>query len=59
VVGQHRFTQRTATAPDHMWALDVQVDVTADGRQIRFCTIVDEFTREAHAIAGGTAVHHR
>lgn len=32
-----------------MWALDYQVDVTADGRQIRFCNIVDEFTREALA----------
>jgi len=30
-----------------MWAIDSQVDVTADGRQIRFANIIDEFTREA------------
>ncbi len=30
-----------------MWALDFQVDVTVDGRQVRFLNIVDEFTREA------------
>ncbi len=33
-----------------MWALDFQVDVTVDGRQIRFLDIVDQFTREALAI---------
>lgn len=32
-----------------MWALDFQVDVTVDGRQVRFLNIVDEFTREALA----------
>lgn len=37
------------TAPDQVWALDYQVDVSTDGRQIRFCNIVDEFTREAFA----------
>jgi putative transposase len=34
-----------------VWALDFQVDVTADGRQIRWCNVVDEFTREALATA--------
>jgi transposase InsO family protein len=38
-----------ATVPDEVWALDFQVDVTADGRQIRFCNVIDEFTREALA----------
>ncbi len=33
-----------------MWALDFQVDVTTDGRQIRFLNIIDEFTREALAV---------
>lgn len=32
-----------------MWALDFQVDVSTDGRQIRFCNVVDEFTRQALA----------
>jgi len=38
-----------ATAPDHVWALDYQVDVTSDDRQIRFLNVIDEFTREAFA----------
>lgn len=32
-----------------MWALDFQVDVTVDGRQVRFLNIIDEYTREALA----------
>ncbi len=48
-IGPQRGQRLTASAPDEMWALDFQVDVTADGRQIRFCNVVDEFTREALA----------
>ncbi len=48
-VGPRSGDRLTAQRPDHVWALDYQVDVTADGRQIRFCTIVEEFTREALA----------
>lgn len=50
-IGPQRGDRLTATRPDQVWALDFQVDVTADGRQIRFCNIVDEFTREALATA--------
>ena len=48
-VGPRAGDRLVATHPDHVWAIDYQVDVTADGRQIRFCNIVDEFTREALA----------
>lgn len=48
-VGPRAGDRLCATHPDHVWAIDYQVDVTADGRQIRFCNIVDEFTREALA----------
>jgi len=48
-LGPGRHQRMTASFPDQMWALDFQVDVTADGRQIRFLNIVDEFTREALA----------
>jgi transposase InsO family protein len=34
-----------------VWALYFHVDVTSDGRQIRCCNVVDEFTREALATA--------
>lgn len=36
-----------AERPDRVWALDLQTDETADGRQIRILNVVDEFTREA------------
>ncbi|WP_203924318.1 integrase catalytic domain-containing protein [Rugosimonospora africana] len=38
-----------AARPDQMWALDFQVDVTADGRQVRFLNIINEYTRQALA----------
>jgi putative transposase len=39
-----------ATHPGHLWALDFQHDATADGRELKFLNVVDEFTREALAI---------
>lgn len=39
-----------ATHPGHVWALDFQHDATADGRDLKFLNVVDEFTREALAI---------
>ncbi len=36
-----------AEHPNHVWTFDFQADQTADGRVLRFCNIVDEFTREA------------
>jgi transposase InsO family protein len=38
-----------ASAPDHVWALDYQFDVTAAGRVIKILHVVDEFTRESLA----------
>ncbi len=39
-----------AEHPNHVWALDYQHDATADGRELKFLNVVDEFTREALAI---------
>ncbi|MEV4315318.1 IS3 family transposase [Actinocrispum sp. NPDC049592] len=50
-IGPQRGDRLVAIRPDEVWALDFQVDVTADGRQIRFCNVVDEFTRDALATA--------
>lgn len=36
-----------AERPNHVWAFDFQFDQTADGRALKMCNIVDEFTREA------------
>ena len=37
------------THPDHVWAIDVQFDETADGRPVTILNGTDEFTREALA----------
>jgi hypothetical protein len=47
--GPARHLRMRAIGPDQMWALDFQVDVTVDSRQVRFCNIIDEYTREALA----------
>ncbi len=33
-------------APDRVWAVDFQFDVTTDGRPIKIVSIIDEHTRE-------------
>ena len=35
-----------ADAPDRVWAVDFQFDVTTDGRPIKIMSIIDEHTRE-------------
>jgi len=47
--GPARHQRMRAVRPDQMWALDFQVDITVDGRQVRFLNIIDEYTREALA----------
>lgn len=47
--GPARHQRLRAQCPDQMWALDFQVDVTADGRPVRFLNVIDEYTREALA----------
>lgn len=42
--------RRTAERINHVWALDFQFDITANGRTIKLLNIVDEYTREALAI---------
>ncbi len=37
-------------APNALWAMDFQFDVTADGRTLKLLNVVDEFTRESLAI---------
>ena len=36
-----------AERPNQVWAFDFQFDQTADGRALKLCNIVDEFTRES------------
>jgi putative transposase len=40
-------------APNALWALDFQFDVTVDGRTLKLLNIVDEYTRECPAIVVG------
>jgi putative transposase len=39
-----------AERPNHVWAFDVQFDVTDDGRAVKLLYVVDEFTRDALAM---------
>ena len=48
-LGESRNQRMRAQRPNHMWALDFQTDTTVDGRQVRFLSIIDEYTREALA----------
>jgi putative transposase len=36
-----------ALYPNHVWSYDFVADQTADGRRLRFLTVIDEYTREA------------
>ena len=45
-----------ATHKNHVWTLDFVWDVTEHGRQLKFMPVVDEYTRECHAIAVGTSI---
>jgi putative transposase len=36
----------SAEAPNRVWAVDFQFDVTTDGRPVKIVSIVDEHTRE-------------
>jgi putative transposase len=42
--------RRVAEHIDHVWSIDYQFGVTANGRIVKLCNIVDEHTREALAI---------
>ena len=39
-----------AEYPNHVWSYDFVEDATANGKRLRFLTVVDEFTRESLAI---------
>ncbi len=39
-----------ASYPGHVWSVDFLFDTTEDGRQVKFMPILDEYTRQCHAI---------
>ncbi len=39
-----------ATRKNHVWSYDFVMDQTADGRRLKMLPVLDEFTRESHAI---------
>jgi transposase InsO family protein len=50
----------TAAHPNHVWTYDFIFDATAGGRRLKILSVLDEFTREALALACGrslTAAH--
>ena len=46
-------TRRRAAFRNHVWTWDFVFDRTEDGRQLKFLTVVDEFTRECLALPVG------
>lgn len=52
-VGQSTTQRLAATSPNQVWAIDYQFDTTSDGRTLKLCNIVDEFTREALSVTVG------
>ena len=44
--------RRRPEYPNHVWADDVVMERTRDGRPVTRLTVVDEYTRECLAIAG-------
>jgi putative transposase len=43
-------TRRKAERRNHVWSYDFVMDETEDGRRLKMLPVVDEYTREAHAI---------
>lgn len=43
-------TRLRAEHKNHVWSYDFVMDETADGRRLKMLPVVDEYTREAHAI---------
>ncbi|MBI2710061.1 MAG: transposase family protein [Actinobacteria bacterium] len=43
-------------APNALWALDFQFDVTVDGPTLKMLNVIDEFTRECPAIVVGRSI---
>jgi len=43
-------TRLRAEYKNHVWSYDFVMDETADGRRLKLLPVLDEFTREAHAI---------
>lgn len=45
--GKSTTTVDRALYPNHVWSYDFVADQTADGRRLRFLTVIDEYTRES------------
>jgi putative transposase len=51
--GKSTTDEYRALYPNHVWSYDFMADQTADGRRLRFLTVIDEYTREALRIECG------
>ena len=45
--GKSTTDEYRAVYPNHVWSYDFVADQTADGRRLRFLTVIDEYTRES------------
>jgi putative transposase len=51
--GKSTTDEYRALYPNHVWSYDFVADQTADGRRLRFLTVIDEYTREASSRRAG------
>ena len=47
---EHGCRRRRAKYKNHVWSYDFLMDQTEDGRRLKLLPVLDECTREAHAI---------
>ncbi len=48
-----------ATRPNQVWSYDFLYDRTEEGGQLKLLPVIDEFTRECHAIEVGRSITSR
>jgi putative transposase len=49
-------TRRKAEHKNQIWSYDFTMDQTADGKRLKLMPVIDEFTRECHAIEVGRSL---
>jgi putative transposase len=49
-IGSSTATRQKATHQNHVWSYDFVADQVENGTNIRFLTLIDEYTRECHTI---------
>jgi putative transposase len=57
--GENACHRRRPEYPNHVWSYDITIDATADGRNLKFLVVVDEYTRRCFRIEVGRSMTAR